>query len=66
MPRTPLRTLLDRGRKAGLTTPELYSALSSRPPQVADVQADWIDCNGYRVRVDAAGHAVFRAEIRRT
>jgi hypothetical protein len=60
MPRTDHRTLLNRGRKAGLSTAELYMALASRQPQAGDVRGDAIDSNGMIVRLDAAGHALFQ------
>lgn len=36
MSRTDYRTLIDRGRKAGLGTSELYSALTARRPEASD------------------------------
>jgi hypothetical protein len=46
MSRTDYRTLIDRGRKAGLGTRELYTALTARRPEASD-QAGQTDSNGY-------------------
>jgi len=46
MSRTDYRTLIDRGRKAGLGTSELYTALASRRPEAGD-QVGQSDGNGY-------------------
>jgi hypothetical protein len=46
MSRMDYRTLIDRGRKAGLGTYELYTALNSRRPEGSD-QAGQADGNGY-------------------
>ena len=47
MSHTDYRTLIARGRKAGLTTNELYAALSARPPEGGDEQPGQSDSNGY-------------------
>lgn len=60
MSHTDYRTLVDRGRKAGLRTSELYQALSSRPPQVGDTMQQQADGNGYIGRVNAQGRSVFQ------
>jgi len=52
MSHTDYRTLINRGRKAGLRTSELYSALSARAPEASDTTNGQADCNGY-----AAGYA---------
>jgi hypothetical protein len=49
------RQLLDRGRKAGLNTAELYRALSSRQPLVGDDPTGAADCNGFVAQVLANG-----------
>jgi len=46
MSRTDYRTLIDRGRKAGLGTSELYSALTARRPEASD-QVGQSDGNGF-------------------
>lgn len=45
MPRTDYQRLIDRGRKAGLGTGELYRALRARRPEAGDLQQT--DSNGY-------------------
>jgi hypothetical protein len=52
--------LVSRGRKAGLTTRELNSALSSRPVLGSEQQPGQLDCNGYVTGIDANGHRTFR------
>ena len=52
--------LLSRGRKAGLTTRELNSALASRPVLVHDQQPGQPDCNGFVAGIDAQGHRTYR------
>jgi hypothetical protein len=59
MPRSDLRTLINRGRKAGLQTSELYSALSGRRPEADEIRSVGGDCNGFASGVDAAGHQVY-------
>jgi hypothetical protein len=46
MSRTDYRTLINRGRKAGLGTAELYSALAARRPETGDHVGE-SDGNGY-------------------
>ena len=46
MPHTDYMRLIDRGRRAGLGTSELYQALRSRPPEAGD-QPYQTDSNGY-------------------
>jgi hypothetical protein len=52
--------LLSRGRKAGLTTRELNSALSSRPVLGHEQQPGQPDCNGFVAGIDAQGHRTYR------
>src|SRR5437879_5208137 len=47
MSHTDYRTLIDRGRKAGLRTSELYSALAARQPAVTDLGSGQADGNGF-------------------
>lgn len=56
MSHTDHRTLLDRGRKAGLNTRELYQALGARRPGPGDLASGLTDGNGFVVRVLADGH----------
>ena len=51
--------LLDRGRKAGLNTRELYSAMSARPSEGSDLSPGQSDGNGYVSHYDAQGRLVF-------
>jgi hypothetical protein len=53
------RTLMNRGRKAGLTTRELYSALGSRPGEGSDAGGR-ADANGYVSIVNEHGLRVYR------
>jgi hypothetical protein len=57
---TDYRTLLSRGRKAGLTTSELYSAMATRPPEGRDQATGQSDPNGYVPGIDQAGQRVYR------
>lgn len=59
MSHTDYRTLISRGRKAGLRTSELYAALATRPPErhESDGQADG---NGFVSAYDDKGHRVYR------
>jgi len=59
MPRTDYRTLVDRGRKAGLGTSELYKALTSRRPEAGDLQGQ-ADSNGFIAGVGANGERVYQ------
>ncbi len=65
MNRIPIRRMLDRGRKAGLGTAELYRALASRPAPVGDAGPGQSDCNGYVSQVSANGQRTFEAGRRR-
>jgi hypothetical protein len=56
---TDARTLINRGRKAGLTTRELYSALGSRPGEGSE-QGGQTDPNGFVSSFDQHGHRVYR------
>jgi len=60
MSRTDFRTLLDRGRKAGLGTAELYSALTSRRPEASDHDVGRTDGNGFVSGYGRNGHLVYR------
>ena len=60
MSRSDYRSLLDRGRRAGLTTSELYAALATRPRETGEPGFGQTDGNGYVPDVDADGHRVYR------
>ncbi len=53
-------TLINRGRKAGLNTGEIYSAMSTRPGEGTDLPQGELDGNGFVVGYDAKGRRVFR------
>ncbi len=56
MPRSSdYHLLLSRGRKAGLTTRELYSALATQPAGAGEQVPGQTDCNGYVPGVDEQG-----------
>jgi hypothetical protein len=57
---TDYRTLINRGRKAGLTTAELYSALAGRPPEASDQPQGLPDGNGYVSGYNQLGRRVYR------
>jgi hypothetical protein len=59
MSRSDSRTLINRGRKAGLRTSELYQALAARPPEAADVHPEQADGNGFVGGYDQGGHRVY-------
>lgn len=52
------RKLIDRGRKAGLTTSELYQAMAVRPVEAADSPGR-TDGNGFVVSYDQNGHPIY-------
>ncbi len=56
-----VRGLVDRGRRSGLNTRELYQALSSRQPGTGD-QPGRLDANGFVPVMDVMDrtHASFR------
>jgi hypothetical protein len=60
MSRSDDRVLIDRGRRAGLTTAELYAAMAMRPPEGRDRHPGQTDSNGFVSGVDPAGHRVYR------
>jgi hypothetical protein len=47
MRHTDYRTLVDRGRKAGLRTAELYTAMTARQPGASDQVGGQADSNGF-------------------
>ena len=60
MGHTDYRTLIDRGRKSGLKTSELYSALTARQPQPGDYRNGQTDGNGFVPAFDQQGHPVYK------
>lgn len=57
---TSHHTLINRGRKAGLTTRELYSAMSGRPPEAGANIHGPADSNGYVASIDTRGQRIYR------
>lgn len=60
MPHSDYRTLIDRGRKAGLATSELYRALGCRPPEDGDPDLGRTDGNGFVSCYNQHGQRVYR------
>jgi hypothetical protein len=60
MSHTDYRTLLDRGRKAGLRTSELYVAMSIRPPEASGYANGQSDGNGFVPGLGQNGRPVYR------
>jgi hypothetical protein len=59
MTKSSIRRMLDRGRKAGVGTDELYRAIASRPAVAGDGGPGQTDCNGYTSQVAANGQRTF-------
>lgn len=60
MARRDYRTLIDLGRRAGLRTSELYTAIVTRRPEVTESRSDQADSNGFIPGYDQSGHRVYR------
>jgi hypothetical protein len=60
MSRSDTRTLINRGRKAGLRTAELYSALAARPPEAGEGGWQQTDGNGFVSGYTQNGRRVYR------
>ncbi len=60
MRHTDYRTLIARGRKAGLRTTDIYSALSARPPEAMDPQVGQTDSNGFVTDYSQDGQVIYR------
>ena len=56
---TDNRTLINRGRKAGLSTRELYLAMATRPGEGSDGLGQ-ADTNGYVSSINPQGRRVYR------
>jgi hypothetical protein len=59
MSNTDYRTLIDRGRKAGLRTSELYRAIASHRPEGTNAVGQ-ADSNGFVFCYDQNGHPTYR------
>ncbi len=55
-----VRTLIDRGRKAGLKTAEIYNALTTRRPTAGDYLLGETDGNGFIEVYDCHGQRTYR------
>jgi hypothetical protein len=60
MRHTDHRTLIARGRKAGLSTNDIYSALASSPPEGSERQGGRSDGNGFVTDYNQNGQVVYR------
>ena len=60
MGHTNHRILVDRGRKAGLRTSELYGALASSRPEGSDFVPGVADSNGFIACYDHLGQRIYR------
>jgi hypothetical protein len=60
MGHTDYRTLIDRGRKAGLNAAELYRAIAARQPEGGEQAVGQADCNGFVMGYNQAGQRVYR------
>lgn len=60
MSRVSYRTLIDRGRKAGLGTSELYRALASLRPEAGEHVPGQTDGNGFVPGFAQNGQRVYR------
>ncbi len=60
MTHTDYRKLIDRGRKAGLRTAELYQAMSAERTQGMGSSLGQTDGNGYASTYGADGRPVFQ------
>src|SRR5262249_39674004 len=54
------RTLVDRGRKAGLRTTELYRAIGGNQLEAGDQALGQADGNGFVSGYDQQGHRVYQ------
>jgi hypothetical protein len=57
---TDYQTLINRGRKAGLNTRELYSAMTGRFAEGAEVAPNQMDGNGFVAGHDQSGRRIYR------
>lgn len=64
MSRTDYRSLIDRGRKAGLGTAELYRAMAARRPEAGEHVAE-ADGNGFVSGYRENGQRVYRPFVGR-
>jgi hypothetical protein len=60
MRHTDYQKLIDRARKAGLKTAEIYDALASRRPEASDAAPGHADINGFVAGIDGQGQRIYR------
>jgi hypothetical protein len=59
-PSNNYNALITRGRKAGLRTSELYSALANRPVEGGEQPLGQADGNGFVVSITQQGQRIYR------
>lgn len=64
MKHTDYRTLIDRGRRAGLRTGDIYRAIGAHRAEAGDASAGITDGNGYISGFNGHGQRVFRQHRR--
>ena len=64
MRQTDYRILIDRGRKAGLGTSELYRAMGSRQPESGEYALGQTDGNGFVSNYNHQGRREFSPAVR--
>ena len=60
MSRSDYQTLMNHGRKAGLSTREMYQALATRPLEARETSNRAADGNGFVADVTQSGHRIYR------
>jgi hypothetical protein len=60
MSHSDYRTLIHRGRKAGLNAREIYGAIAARPVGDSDQVLGRADCNGFVLGYNQAGQRIYR------
>lgn len=60
MSHSSYQSLLNRGRKAGLNTNELYRVLATRPPEAHEASNRVGDGNGFVYDYQTSGRRVYR------
>jgi len=60
MPYSDHRAMVERGRKAGLQTADLYRTLENRPVPAHELANSMVDENGYSVAIRADGRISYR------
>jgi hypothetical protein len=54
------QAMINRGRKAGLSTRELYQAMATRPVEAGEPASGQADGNGYIASVSPQGRRLYR------